>query len=252
MVRIVVVVLASVLVGCGLTEQAAFPDQAQLDELASAMTFYASFEDGMDAAQARDDRRIYSAPSYGELADRGPWYWGQNVSTAHDSGAAGHALSFNGDLTQALFYSAVGNVSWSEGGAISFWIQPGESAGTPVSIAPVGDGGAGLAVTLDASELSVAVGGQQVTAKGGELQGEQWINVVVSIANGGEATLYLNGAEQGSAQYLAEAGSEPATIRLAVDYAGLLDELAIFDRAVTAAEVRFLYSTPGLPASLMR
>ena len=68
------------------------PDQAQLDQLADAMAFYASFEDGMDAAFARDDRRIYSAPSYEELADRGPWYWGQNVETAYDSGVSGHSL----------------------------------------------------------------------------------------------------------------------------------------------------------------
>ena len=72
MARGVAVVLACILWGCGPSEESSFPSQEQLDKLAGAMTFYASFEDGMDAAQARDDRRIYSAPSYDELADRGP------------------------------------------------------------------------------------------------------------------------------------------------------------------------------------
>jgi hypothetical protein len=251
MVRAASVVLSCVLWGCGSSGEARFPDQAELDRLAGAMTFYASFEDGMDAAQARDDRRIYSAPSYDELADRGPWYWGQNVSTAYDAGAAGHALLFNGELTQALFYSADGNVPWSAGGSISFWIKPGEYAGTPITIVPADAGGSAISVALRSSEVTVMSGGQVIPADVGAVAGESWLHVVVSLEFDGGTTLFVDGAERGTGA-IGALSAKLSTIRLGVGYVGLIDELAVFERVLTADEVRFLHETPDLPASLMR
>ena len=205
----------------------------------------------MDAAFARDDRRIYSAPSYEELADRGPWYWGQNVETAYDSGVAGHALSFNGELSQAVFYSADGNAPWSAGGAISFWIQPGKHTGTPVAIAPADSGAPAVSVALTPSQMAVMAWGREIHAPLNDLPVAGWLHVVISFAANDATTLYLNGLEQGTAGDLSV---EPvqSTIRLGVNYVGLIDELAIFDRDLADREVRFLYQTPDLPASLMR
>ena len=39
-------------------------------------------------------------------------------------------------------------------------------------------------------------------------------------------------------------------IRLGINYVGLYDELALFDRALTAEEVRMLYELPGGVASI--
>ncbi len=255
MARTLAVFLGCVLLGCSSSDEASFPDQTQLDQLAGAMAFYASFEDGMDAAFARDDRRIYSAPSYEELADRGPWYWGQNVETAYDSGVSGHALSFNGELSQAVFYSADGNAPWSAGGAVSFWIQPGKYAGIPVAIVPADSGEPAVSVALTPSQMAVMVWGQEIQTSLTAMSEREWLHVAVSFASNesAEATakLYLNGLEQGAAGDLSV---EPvqSTIRLGVNYVGLIDELAIFDRALTEDEVRFLHHTPNLPASLMR
>ena len=60
-----VVVLTLLLVGCGGQQSR----QEAIDQLAPSLSFYASYEDGMDAAYARDDRRIYSAPSYDALSE---------------------------------------------------------------------------------------------------------------------------------------------------------------------------------------
>ena len=44
--------------------------------------------------------------------------------------------------------------------------------------------------------------------------------------------------------------SRRGAVRLGVNYVGLFDELALFDRALTAEEVRTLYELPGGVASL--
>jgi hypothetical protein len=43
-----------------------------------------------------------------------------------------------------------------------------------------------------------------------------------------------------------------AGIYVAVNYIGLLDELAVFDRELTATEVKLLHDTPGLLARLKK
>ena len=60
----------------------------------------------------------------------------------------------------------------------------------------------------------------------------------------GKATLYLDAAPQGTSTGIGEAFSwdmATATIRLGVNYVGLWDELAVFDRALTADEVESLH-----------
>ena len=115
--RIAHLALALLLAACG--GQGPAPEQAAADPLAplkQALTFHASFEDGMDAAFALGDRRIYSAPSYKELDQRSPGHWGDDVEIAYDAGKYGHALKFNVKNTKALFYTAEKNVAFSESG----------------------------------------------------------------------------------------------------------------------------------------
>ena len=45
---------------------------------------------------------------------------------------------------------------------------------------------------------------------------------------------------------------EKAGIYVAVNYVGLLDELALFNRAITASEVALLHKTPGLLSGLKK
>jgi hypothetical protein len=45
---------------------------------------------------------------------------------------------------------------------------------------------------------------------------------------------------------------DKAGVYIAVNYIGLFDELALFDRALTAEEVGLLYARPGLLAPLKK
>lgn len=229
------------------------PDREQtIAQLAPSMTFYASFEDGMDAAYARDDRRIYSAPSYDALEQRGPWYWGQDVTLAYDSGVSGHALSFTGALTQALFYTGEANTPWADAGAFSVWLQPAEFSGAPLAL--TGDDPLTPAAAIDLSSDPEQVVVRAIQGEGEAVASEgDWLHVVISIS-GGSVAVFLNGEESTTFDLADPKQSWEAaqsTIRLGVNYGGLIDEMAAFDRALTSDEVRLLHQTPNLPASLM-
>jgi hypothetical protein len=47
-------------------------------------------------------------------------------------------------------------------------------------------------------------------------------------------------------------GVDRAGIYVAINYIGLLDELAVFGRELTAGEVKLLHARPGLLAGLKR
>jgi hypothetical protein len=88
----------------------------------------------------------------------------------------------------------------------------------------------------------------------------QWTHVVLAFSGlstdaGGTAKLYLNGKLAGTADGIREPFNwEPllATIRLGVNYTGLFDELSIYTRALSDAEVDALYKLDGGVATLLR
>jgi len=87
----------------------------------------------------------------------------------------------------------------------------------------------------------------------------EWTHVAITFsglgaAGGGTANLYLNGRAQPKTMVGID---EPFTwdlargaIRLGVNYVGLYDELALFDRALTPEEVQTLYELPDGVTSL--
>jgi len=88
----------------------------------------------------------------------------------------------------------------------------------------------------------------------------QWTHVAIAFSgigtdSGGTAKLYLNGKLAGTAAGIREPFTwEPflATIRLGVNYTGLFDELSMYTRALSDAEVDALYKLEGGVASLMK
>lgn len=279
--RMLIPLLAVVFLGCGSpsSEQAesAAPAADNLEALRISLAFHASFDDGFDAAFARGDRRIYSAPSYKELDQRSPGYWGEDIEIAYDAGKVGNALQFNVKNTKALFYPGDQNAAFSPeawGGTISFWLsldpatdlEPGFCDPIQVTDSAHNDSAIWVDFTKDnPRQFRLGVFGDKDawdpdgTAGGADpkylnrlvvvnqppFASGAWTHVAISYealgTAAGKATLYLDGQAQGTSDGISESFSwdmARAAIRLGVNYVGLFDELAVFDRPLTAEEIQ--------------
>ena len=85
-----------------------------------------------------------------------------------------------------------------------------------------------------------------------------WTHVVIAYAGlnssaGGTARLYLDAEYQGAAEGIREPFTwdlSGSTIRLGINYVGLFDELAVFDKALSDEEVQTLHQLEGGVAAL--
>ena len=250
-----------------------------LKALADALTFHASFDQGWDGDFALGDRRVYSAPSYDAIDQRAPNYWGENIELAYDEGLIGNALRFKVKNTEALFYSADQNVAFSpEGwsGTISFWLNldpnvdldPGYCDPIQVTDSAYNDSAIWVDFTRDDprkfrlgvfGELSAwnpdnvgpdenpAFNDRLVVVDAPPFASGKWTHVVITHEGlgtpAGKATLYVDGAPQGTSEGISEAfewDPERAAIRLGVNYVGLWDELSVFNRPLTPEEIQLL------------
>jgi len=264
--------------GGGEAPGAAEPDSG-LGVLADALTLHASFDQGWDADFAVGDRRIYSAPSYDEIDQKAPNYWGENIELAYDEGLHGNALRFKVKNTEAVFYSADQNVDFSsEGwsGTLSFWLnldpnqdlEPGFCDPIQVTDSAYNDSAIWVDFTRDDprkfrlgvfGELSAwnpddkpndenpAFNDRLVVVDDPPFASGKWTHVLITHTGlgtpDGQATLYLDGEPQGTSEGISEAFDwDPAraAIRLGVNYVGLWDELAVFDRPLTPDEIQML------------
>lgn len=88
----------------------------------------------------------------------------------------------------------------------------------------------------------------------------QWTHVAIVFSglgsdSGGTAKLYLNGKLTGTTDRIREPfnmDAELATIRLGVNYTGLMDELSMFTRPLSDAEVEVLYQLDGGAATILK
>jgi hypothetical protein len=100
-----------------------------------------------------------------------------------------------------------------------------------------------------------------VTVRQPPFRGGKWTHVVFTFENfntgraDGMARLYLDGEFAGSLPPRRQTftwNEQQAAVMLGLGYLGLMDELSIFDRALTEHEVRCLYKLPGGITSLVR
>ncbi len=265
------------------------PTESAAQAIAEALTFHASFDDGIDADFARGDSRLYSAPTYDEIDQRTAGLAGLEIDIAEEAGRYGHALNFLSKNTKAVFYNAEDNVAFSPdgwSGTISFWLsldpaidlEPGYCDPIQVTDTAYNDNAIWVDFT-DKNPRSFRLGvfgeldvwnqdnptpnanpafmarlvqvGEPTFEKG------RWTHIAIvheGLGGGsGEATLYIDGVEQGTTSDIAEPFNwdfSTAAIRLGVNYVGLFDELSFFDRPLTALEIETLRSLDGGVAAL--
>src|ERR1043165_80345 len=79
-----------------------------------SLTFYSSFDQGLDASFALGDKRIYTAADYKSQMDAKPGLDHPDV-TVVPGGISGSALRFGKKNVKAIFYQAEKNVSFHDG-----------------------------------------------------------------------------------------------------------------------------------------
>ena len=258
--------------------------------LGEALTFHASFDNGVDADWALGDRQIYTAPSYDEQDQATPGIGNPSVDVADGAGRFGHALRFSERNRHAIFYKAEDNVSYSAdnwSGTVSFWLSldpatdlaPGFT--DPIQITDQAYNDAAVWVDFTAEnprQFRLGVFGDldvwNPDGLGPDAPGfverlvivdeppfatGKWTHVVITYAglntpSGGTASLYLDGDRQ---PRTSTGIDEPFTwepgrgaIRLGVNFIGLYDEVSLFSRALSDDEVRALYDLEDGVAAL--
>lgn len=258
---------------------AAFASYGQHDELKQAMTFYAPFNGDAQAQVATGDANIYSAPERKEAPNAQPTL-PAHVALASGEGLSGDALEFKAKLEDVVFYKAKDNIAYDAqdwNGTVSFWLKltPEEDLEQgycdPIQITDVGYNDA--AIWVDFTENNPrnfrlgVIGDLQswnpdnigpsdnpefekrlVTVENHPFTRDEWTHVLItyhSLGSGaGSASLYLNGELQGSKGQVVDPFNwelTKANIYLGLNYIGLMDDLAIFNRPLSADEIQTVY-----------
>ncbi len=287
---IVLLLVTSIGCSPGEREESDAPADVVVAALAEARALHASFDTGPNADFALGDGQLYTVPPEAQRDQAQPGLGNPDVELLEGQGRFGGALRFNERNRHTIFYRAEGNVAFSEddwSGAISFWLNltPDEdlapSYSDPIQItdASYDDAAVWVDFTRDnPRQFRLGVFGDRDVWNPAQLSSDEypffferlvivdnppfqrgeWTHVVVTYHDlnsdsGGSAQLYLDGRLQGITPQIGEAFTwdlANAEIRLGVNYIGLYDELALFNRALTPAEVSTLYRLEGGVASL--
>jgi hypothetical protein len=249
------------------------------DSLRANLLFHASFDKDLQADVARGDRQIYSAPSYKEQSAAKPGLGEIDAAVEKGAGVNGSgALRFRAKNTRALFFKGDRNAS-AKAGAVSFWLRldpdkdlsPGFSDPIQITDKAYNDSAIWVDFTKDDTPRKFRLGvfgslkewnpknlpadknpdflNRLVVVDRPPFTRERWTHIAITwsgldAAAPGTATLYVNGRAAGPARSIRERFQwDPSqlAIRLGVGYTGLMDEVAVFDRALSAGEVAALY-----------
>jgi len=255
-----------------------FTGCSQNDLQKDDVLFFSSFDGSVTADIAQGDAQIYSAKSYKEAANAKAGITDANVLLAKGAGHIGDAIHFKEAKTAAIFYKAFKNVGYSSSswsGTVSFWLRldPNKDLAPhycdPICITDTKWSDAGLWVdfTNDSPRKfrygamgDIAVwdpnedsdendwNKRTITVDPSPFQSETWTHVamVFSEINTLRPTfrLYLNGIDRGGIEQIPDPFTweeENGKIMLGLGYIGMMDELAIFNKALNAKEVRRVF-----------
>lgn len=254
------------------------PTQVNLKE---ALTFYASFDTGVDADFALGDARLYTVPNRKALDSAKAGLHKPDISRQESKGKFGHGLVFTERSPGNIYYPSQNNIAYSPedwSGAVSFWLrldpatdlEPGYC--DPIQITDVSYNDAAIWVDFTKENprdfrLGV-IGDRNVWNPNPEgpdnenpifnarLTGvqnppfsrDQWTHILINFSNlntdKGQASLYLNGEHRGTRQPIDTPFTwelSQSNIYLGLGYIGHMDELSIFNRNLTDEEVTTLF-----------
>ena len=273
--------------GLALAATVALADAAD-SALKSALTFYASFDHGTDADWAKGDKRLFTLIDKQPKAGN---HTGDLTRLAKGKGLSGGALQFTQRKAKWLLYDGVKNFSFAEknwSGTVSFWLKvdpvndldPGYV--DPIQITPNTWNDAAFFVDFnkdgDPREFRLGAFADRAVwnptkkevpepqrplapAKSTPFSRDKWTHVAFTWERfntgkkNGVATLYLNGKKDGSItgwnQQFSWGGKEHR-ILIGLNYMGLYDELACFNRALSVKEIKRIHAHQAALAKLLK
>jgi hypothetical protein len=233
--------------------------------------FRATFDGSLNAATAAGDKTLYSAPTYKEPGK--PGLEGSGVEHAKGAGRKGDALRFPQKNVKAVYFKAGDNVN-PVTGTVSFWLKvdpdqelaPGYCDPIQITDKAYNNSAIWVDFTKDErprhfrlgvfgalkswnpnnvdSDKNPAFNNRLVVVQKPPFSRDRWTHIAITYSglssDKGTATLYLNGQKQGNSSPIKEMfdwSMANTTIRLGVNYVGLLDDVALFRRALTDGEV---------------
>jgi hypothetical protein len=238
--------------------------------------FRATFDGGTAAQVGVGDKNLYSAPSYKDKSV--PGLEGSGVEWVTTGGRKGGALKFPVKNTKAVFFKAHGNVNLHQG-TLSFWLKldpdqdlaPGFCDPLQSTDKAYNNSAIWVDFTKDDKPRHFRLGvfgalkswnpgnaeadknpdfnNRLVVVKTPPFTREKWTHVAIVYSGLGEgegtATLYVNGDSQGQRKGIKELfdwDMHATTLRLGINYVGLMDDIATFMRPLTEKEVKELSS----------
>ena len=260
------------------------------DRLEEALTFYASFDTGVHADYALGDSLLYTVSNRNALDSSKVGLHKPDISRQEGRGKYGSGLQFTEKSQGYIYYRSAGNIAYSKenwSGAISFWLsldpatdlEPGFC--DPIQITDVRYNDASIWVDFTENNprdfrLGVIGDRNSWNPEGLEEEDElflpqlvpvseppfargKWTHVLINFTglntDKGEASLYLNGEFKGTRADITDPFTwdlDQSNIFLGLSYIGLMDDLSIYDRALTEKEIETLYSLPNGVHALLK
>ncbi len=250
--------------------------------LSKSLDFAATFDSGLDADFGKGDQQLYSIPAYDKPDLMTPGFLPAEVGILPDQGRFGSALEFKRKGRPSIFYKAENNMNYDTDnweGTISMWLSlnPEEDLAAgytdPIQITDSGYDDAAFWVDFtkeNPRDFRMGVYGdvtvwnpdnigpddnpafqnRLVKAEDRPFSQDTWTHVVITFDQlnsvSGEASFYINGIFQGK-QNIKEPFTwdiEKAKIFLGLNFVGLIDEVAIFSKALSNTEIQTLFTLP--------
>jgi len=261
-------------------------------ELREALLLHASFDKGLNADFAKGDATLYSSPDGKRAPEHPGLAAAEHVRLAKGEGRNGDCLYFARKAKPVVFFKGGANLgfrtnNWS--GAASFWLrldpdkdlEPGYCDPLQYVAQAWGEGNMFVEFSKDHTPRHFRYAIMAVTRlwnpnneKWEEMakrpmvpvekppfSRERWTHVVFCFGNAntgkqdGWGRLYLNGEPMGEFRGWENTFNwdvSRSAVTLGLNYTGWLDDLAIFNRPLTEAEVKAIYQAEGGFGTLAR
>ncbi len=251
-------------------------------DLKEALTFYSSFDKGVQADFALGDPQLYTVPSRKARDSAQVGIHKKDIRIAKGKGMVGDALLYGSNSKGYIYYKSKNNIAYDTSdwkGAVSFWLnldpatdlEPGYC--DPIQITDVSYNDASIWVDFtkeNPRDFRLGVIGDKTAWKKDTTLSDNddkdfikqllplskppfakgtWTHILINFqglnTGNGVAALYINGKLKGERDGINDPFSwelDKSNIYLGLGYIGLMDELSIFNRNLTEKEISTLYT----------